>query len=83
MRFWRNCRLRVSVGPDTLLLGFTSAFEDDPNCWRITVGDNFLRGLFPWTQRRRRTEAGRLSDFVEQSLRSMEGVTDLRIEKLG
>jgi hypothetical protein len=73
----------VSVGSDTLLLGFSSAFEDDADRWRITVGDNFVRGLFPWTRRRRRAGAARLSDFVEQSLRSMEDVTNVQIERLG
>ncbi len=75
--------VRVSVGPDTLLLGFSNAFEDDPNRWRIVVGDNFNRGLFPWTQQRRRGEASRLSDFVERSLRAAEGVTNVQADRKG
>lgn len=75
--------VRVSVGADTLLLGFASAFEKDTDCWRIMVGDNFNRGVFPWTQRRRRNEAARLSDFVEHSLRSSDGVTNIRVERTG
>ncbi len=72
--------VRVSVGPDTLLLGFANAFEDDPNRWRIIVSDNFNRGLFPWTRQRRREEASKLSDLVERSLRAANGVEIVRVE---
>lgn len=75
--------VRVSVGPDTFLLGIASAFEDDANRWRIMVGDNLNRGLLPWTQRRRRGEAVRLSDFVERSLRHADGVTNVQVERNG
>jgi hypothetical protein len=73
--------VRVSLGSDTLLLGCSNAFEDDPNRWRIVVGDNFNRGLFPWTRRRRRAQASRLSDFVERSLRGADGVTIVNIDR--
>ncbi|MEQ1812044.1 MAG: hypothetical protein ABL889_19100 [Terricaulis sp.] len=72
---------RVSVGSETLLLGFANAFEDDPNRWRIVVSDNFNRGLFPWTRKRRREEASKLSDFVELSLRAADGVENVRLKK--
>lgn len=75
--------VRVSVGPDTLLLGCSNAFEDDPDRWRIMVGDNFNRGLFPWTRSRRRAQASRLSDFLERSLRGAEDVTNVRVERTG
>jgi len=73
--------VRVSVGPDTFLLGIANAFEDDANRWRILVGDNLNRGLLPWTQQRRRSEASKLSDFVERSLRQAAGVTNVQVER--
>jgi hypothetical protein len=75
--------VRVRIGADTLYLGCSSAFEDDVNRWRVVVGDSFTRGVFPWTRQRRRNEAERLSAFVEQRLRSTEGVTNIEIERLG
>lgn len=75
--------VRVSAAPDTLLLGFTNAFEDHPNRWRITVSDNFNRGLFPWTRQRRREKASKLSDLVERSLRAADGVENVRVELAG
>lgn len=75
--------VRVWVGVDTLLLGCSSAFEDDANRWRIMVGDNFTRGVFPWTRQRRRNKAMRLSTFVEQRLRSADGVTNIEFKRLG
>jgi hypothetical protein len=75
--------VRVWMGADTLLLACTSAFEDDANRWRIVVRDNFTRGVFPWTRQRKRNKATRLSAFVEQRLRSAEGVTNIEIERLG
>lgn len=73
--------VRVSVGPDTLFLGFASVIEDGVSCWRIIVGDNLNRGFFPWTRRRRHAYASRLSDFVERSLRDAEGVTNVSVDR--
>jgi len=75
--------VRLWVGADALLLGCSNAFEDDANRWRIVIGDNFTRGIFPWTRQRRRNGAQRLTAFVEQRLRSAENVTNLEVEPQG
>ncbi|HVK82393.1 MAG TPA: hypothetical protein VM915_17470 [Verrucomicrobiae bacterium] len=72
--------VRVFVGTDTLLLGFSSAFEDDPDRWRLVISDNFNRGLLPQTQKRRQAELVRLSDFVKRVLVDSDGVSDVQIE---
>lgn len=75
--------IRVRVGADVLLIGCGSASPDDPDRWRITVGDNFVRGVFPWTRRRRLGAAEKLSAFVERTLSSAQAVTEVRVDQIG
>ncbi|HVZ99942.1 MAG TPA: hypothetical protein VG841_06470 [Caulobacterales bacterium] len=71
--------VRVNIGPDTVLLGFASAF-DGVDRWRIIVGDNFTAGILPWTKTRRREAAMKLASFLDKRLAAAEGVSDVRLE---
>ena len=70
----------MQVPPDTLLIGCANAFEEDLDVWRVMISDNFLRGVLPTTRSRREAALAKLSDHIEQYLRSDVEVSDIKVE---
>lgn len=58
----------VRLGRDLFLLGCSND-DDAQTSWRVLVGDNFSRGVFPWTRRRKTAAAKILADALEAMLR--------------
>lgn len=69
----------VKLGDDLFILG-CSADEETPSRWRVMIGDNFSRGLTPWTRKRKTAAARRLAADVEAYLRAQPDVSDVAVE---
>lgn len=68
----------VRLGADLFVLG-CSPDETVSNGWRVLVGDNYSRGVFPWTRKRKKASARLLADQTEAFLRSHPEVIGVRV----
>lgn len=71
--------LAAFVSRDLFVIG--CAGEDDADDqWRIMIGDDVSRGLFPWTRKRRAAAAKMVADAVETFLRAQPDVSELVVD---
>ncbi|MBY0423870.1 MAG: hypothetical protein K2Q06_16315 [Parvularculaceae bacterium] len=66
----------VKLGPDLFVLG-CSGEDEDQSRWSVAIGDNFSRGFFPWTRRRKESAAAIIADALGKVLRSTPGVSEV------
>ena len=64
--------LGVTVGRDTYMIGCSSLDEHE---WIVHVSDFYIRGVFPWTRRRRLGVLDRLATHIEKWIAGDPSVT--------
>ena len=70
---------KAPVGPDAFVLGCAND-EEIADHWRVLLGDNVSRGLWPSTRRRRKETLQTLTERVATFLRAQDGVANVTIE---
>lgn len=70
----------IDIGADRFLVGCAPSGDGEPSSWGVIVGDNFNRGLFPATRKRRTEAVSALTATIGAFLQSQPSVTDLKSE---
>jgi hypothetical protein len=71
--------LVVDVGKHAFVLGCGSDPDNDGG-WQVLIGDNVMRGIMPWTRRRRTAALQVLTAHVDAFLRAQGDVANIKTD---